>query len=159
MFPYGKEAPYGLSDSFCAIPSADRLKYVPVNEDTCKILVDGQEPDTRGVPSVNRNRSIWGAILCVLERMYPWNGNLQYDYDCKRQKLTVVSRETRIEATAGESHLLVNGKENLMDGAPYVNDMGILVMEVNAVIPHIAGTVCQYDERVQVLRIERRGDI
>ena len=77
----------------------------------------------------------------------------------KRQKLSVVSRETRIEATAGESHLLVNGKENLMDGAPYVNDMGILVMEVNAVIPHIAGTVCQYDERVQVLRIERRGDI
>lgn len=159
MSPYGKEVPYGLSDGFCAIPSADRLKYVPVNQDICKILVDGQEPDTRGVSSVNRNGSIWGAILCVLERMYPWDGNLQYDYDCERQKLTVVSRGTRIEATAGESHLLVNGKENLMDGAPYVNDMGILVMEVNAVIPHIAGTVCQYDERVQVLRIERRGDI
>ena len=31
---------------------------------------------------------------------------------------------------------------------------GALVMEVNALIPHITGTRTQYDDKVNVLRIE-----
>ena len=54
----------------------------------------------------------------------------------------------------GVTHLLVDGKENLMDGQPYLTAEGALVMEVNALIPHITGTRTQYDDKVNVLRIE-----
>ena len=58
-----------------------------------------------------------------------------------------------IIAQAGVTHLLVNGQENLMDGQPYVTDTGILVMEVNAIAPHIDGASCQYDDKIGALRI------
>ena len=57
-------------------------------------------------------------------------------------------------AQVGVTHLLVDGKENLMDGQPYLTAEGALVMEVNALIPHITGTRTQYDDKVNVLRIE-----
>lgn len=38
-------------------------------------------------------------------------------------------------AQVGVTHLLVDGKENLMDGQPYLTAEGALVMEVNALIP------------------------
>ena len=50
--------------------------------------------------------------------------------------------------------LRTDGKENLMDGQPYLTAEGALVMEVNALIPHITGTRTQYDDKVNVLRIE-----
>ena len=37
---------------------------------------------------------------------------------------------------------------------PYLTAEGALVMEVNALIPHITGTRTQYDDKVNVLRIE-----
>ena len=45
------------------------------------------------------------------------------------------------------------GQENLMDGQPYVTDTGILVMEVNAIAPHVAGASAQYDDKIGALRI------
>lgn len=59
-----------------------------------------------------------------------------------------------LTAQVGVTHLLVDGKENLMDGQPYLTAEGALVMEVNALIPHITGTRTQYDDKVNVLRIE-----
>ena len=32
-----------------AIEEIDKIKYIPESEPYCKILVNGQEPDTRGV--------------------------------------------------------------------------------------------------------------
>ena len=42
-------------------------------------MIQGQEPDNRGVPSVNKNGSVWGSVLVILERMLPsplwiWQG-------------------------------------------------------------------------------------
>lgn len=47
----------------------DAAKYQPEDKCYTKILVNGQEPDTRGVRSVNENGRVWGAVLCILERL------------------------------------------------------------------------------------------
>lgn len=145
------------SDMFPGIPEADAVKYEPEDQLYCKVLVNGQEPDTRGVRSVNKNGSIWGAVLCILERMQgQWDGAFTYTYDADEKCLTVESGGATAIARAGRTHLLVNGRENLMDGEPYVTPEGIFVMEVNAIVPYIQNTSCQYDEKVNVLRIEKR---
>lgn len=141
---------------FPRIPEADAVKYEPEDQLYCKVLVNGQEPNTRGVRSVNKNGSIWGAVLCILERMQgQWDGAFTYAYDADQKSLTVSSGGVTAMARAGQTHLLVNGQENLMDGEPYVTPEGIFVMEVNAIVPYIQGTSCQYDEKVNVLRIGR----
>ena len=149
-----EETPPARTDMFPRIPEADAVKYEPEDQLYCKVLVNGQEPDTRGVRSVNKNGSIWGAVLCILERMQSqWGGAFTYAYDADQKSLTVNSGSVTATARAGQTHLLVNGQENLMDGEPYVTPEGIFVMEVNAIVPYIQGTSCQYDEKVNVLRI------
>lgn len=151
---YSKEAPV-ITPAFPAIPLADSCKYVPEDRQYCKILVNGQEPDTRGVRSINKNGSIWGAVLCILERLkLEWGNEFSYTYLPDEKKLILVSGNETVEAEAGRTHLLVNGKENLMDGEPYVTPEGSFVMEVNALIPYIKGVTALYDERVGVFRIE-----
>lgn len=144
-----------VTDDFPPIHDADRVKYTPEDKCYTKILIDGQEPDTRGVRSVNENGSVWGAILCILERLQTIiPGSFVYDWDPNAKTLKVVSGQHTVEAKVGHTHLLVDGKENLMDGQPYLTPEGALVMEVNALIPYIEGTHTQYDDKVQVLRIE-----
>lgn len=151
------EKPPIRQDAFPAIPEADLAKYEPEDQLYCKVLVNGQEPDTRGVRSVNKNGSIWGAVQCILDRMLgQWNNAFSYTYDADEQKLTLESGDTKVIAQTGHTHLLVNGQENLMDGEPYVTPEGIFVMEINAIVPYIQGTSCQYDEKVNVLRVARR---
>ena len=126
-----------------------------MNECFCKILVDGQEPDTREVRSVNKNGSIWGAVLCILERLdLVWGEAFDYQWIPDEQKLILHSGGHTVEAEAGRTHLLVDGSESLMDGEPYLTKEGALVMEVNAIVPYIQGISAQYDEKINVLRIE-----
>ncbi|MCM1064395.1 MAG: hypothetical protein NC420_07975 [Eubacterium sp.] len=153
---YSAQAPE-REDAFPAIPAADALKYQAPEQDYCKILIQGQEPDNGGVPSVNKNGSVWGSVLIILERMlstWPDRNLFTYQFDRDKGMLTVHSGENTILAEAGRTHLLVNGQENLMDGEPYVTERGAFVMEVNALIPYIQNVSCQYDDRVHVLRIE-----
>ncbi|MCM1541680.1 MAG: hypothetical protein NC121_10510 [Blautia sp.] len=153
---YSAQAPE-REDAFPAIPAADALKYQAPEQDYCKILIQGQEPDNGGVPSVNRNGSVWGSVLIILERMlstWPDRELFTYGFDREKGMLTVHSGDNTILAEAGRTHLLVNGQENLMDGEPYVTERGAFVMEVNALIPYIRNVSCQYDDRVHVLRIE-----
>ena len=153
---YPEQAPE-REDAFPAVPAADELKYEAPEQDYCKILIRGQEPDNGGVPSVNKNGSVWGSVLIVLDRMLStWKDKELFTYEFQREsgRLTVCSGGNTIIAEAGRTHLLVNGQENLMDGEPYVTERGAFVMEVNALIPHIQGVSCQYDERVHVLRID-----
>lgn len=145
------------ADAFPAIPAADALKYEAPEQDYCKILIRGQEPDNGGVPSVNKNGSVWGSVLIILERMLStWKDRDLFTYEFQREngRLTVYSGDNTIVAEAGRTHLLVNGQENLMDGEPYVTERGAFVMEVNALIPYIQNVSCQYDDRVRVLRID-----
>lgn len=138
---------------FMPEPEADKAKYTPETEPYCKILVNGQEPDTRGVRSLNKNGRVWGAVICILARLKTETGS-SFDYEYKDGTLTIISGKNRIKAVKGESHLFVNGEESLMDGEPYETPEGIFVMEVNAVIPYISGVKAVYDDKIEVLRIE-----
>ena len=139
---------------FTPIPAADAVKYTPETECYCKIMVNGQEPDFRGVRAVNRNGAIWGNVLCILERMKATDpARMDFTWDAENQRLTLLSGGHTIIAQAGVTHLLVDGAENLMDGQPYVTDTGILVMEVNAIAPHVDGASAQFDDRIGALRI------
>ena len=144
---------------FPAIPEADAVKYVPEDKCYCKILVNGQEPDTRGVRSVNENGAVWGAVLCILERMKSgdWKEDFEWNFNRASEKLTVTTADGKVlEAASHRTHLVVNGAENLMDGEPFLSPEGQLVMEVPAIVSWLPKTSCAYDERVNVLRIERR---
>lgn len=142
-------------DAYTPIPELDRIKYEPETENYCKILVCGQEPDARGVRAVNRNGSIWGNVLCVLERMKQTAPDrFEYTWDPSAGQLTLTSSGHTAIARVGVTHLLLDGRESLMDGQPYVTEEGVLVMEVNAIAPQVADATAQFDERVGVLRIE-----
>lgn len=144
-------------EEFIAIPQADAVKYIPDKEPRCKILVNGQEPDTRGVPSLNKNGCIWGAVQCILDRIPGLNnGRFEYNYSPEDKTLVLKSGEYIVEAQAGRTHLLVNGVENLMDGEPYVNDTGMFVMEVSAIVSYIQGVHAWYDDKVGVFRVETK---
>lgn len=139
-----------------AIPESDLQKYTPEDQLYCKILINGQEPDTRGVRSVNKNGCIWGAVLCILERLkgaVPPEA-FDFNYNEEEKRLTLISDGHTIIAEAGMTHLLVDGKENLMDGEPYVTDTRQFVMEVSAIASYVKGTKAYYDDKVNVFRIE-----
>ena len=140
---------------FYAIPESDRLKYTPEDKEYCKIMFNGQEPDFRGVRAVNKNGSIWGNVICILERIRTTlPGTLDYDWDKINRTLTLKSGGRTVIAECGETHLRIDGNEELMDGAPYLTDEGILVMEVNALAVWIEGASVRYDERIRALRID-----
>ena len=162
--PLTSEAPACLADTpaslrlpqedwIAPIPAADAAKFVPEKENYCKIMVNGQEPDFRGIRAVNRNGAIWGNVMCIVERIKSMQPELM-DYTWDGTTLTVTSGSRTIAAQVGATHLLVDGRENLMDGMPYLSDTGILVMEVNALASQIPGVSVQYDENIRALRIQ-----
>ena len=148
--------PQGLPgrEEYAYTPVENAGKYVPETENYCKIMVNGQEPDFRGVRAVNKNGAVWGNTLCILERMRTYAPEaFTFQWDEKEGLLTVQTAGRTIVARVGATHLLVNGQENLMDGAPYVTEEGILVMEVAAVVSQIEGAASQYDDRIGALRV------
>ena len=141
-------------DFIAPIPAADKKKYVPEKENYCKIMVNGQEPDFRGVRAVNKNGSVWGNVLCILERMKSIvPERMDFSWNAAEGTLTLLSGGHRVIAQVGATHLLVDGQENLMDGQPYVTQEGVLVMEVNAIAPYVEGAAAQFDEKIGALRI------
>lgn len=148
------EQPPIIRPAFPANLKADVQKYIPEAKNYCKILVNGQEPDTRGIRSINENGRVWGAVLCILERIKNINRSIfSYEYNAVDQQLTLISNNQVIIAQTGKTHLLVNDQENLMDGEPYVSPEGIFVMEVNAIVPYIQDVYALYDDKINVLRI------
>ena len=142
---------------FEAIEKIDKIKYIPESEPYCKILVNGQEPDTRGVRSLNKNGRIWGAVICILERLKTeWSEHFDFEYNSDEKILTLKSGEYVVTAECGRTHLRVNGNENLMDGEPYISDSGQFVMEVSAIASYIDGVSAWYDDKVEVFRIETK---
>lgn len=149
-------AVFPASEDFPAsVPELDALKYIPETEHYCKVLVNGQEPDFRGVRSVNRNGAIWGNILCILERMEQIAPDrMNHVWNPDNGTLILTSGENRILARIGETHMLINNQESLMDGQPYLTEEGIPVMEISAIAPFVQGTVSRLDEKIGALRIE-----
>lgn len=77
-----------------------------------QILVNGQEPDTRGVRSVNENGRVWGAVLYILERLQTVIPDaFRYDWNAAGGCLTLHSGGHTVTAQVGVTHLLVDGKE------------------------------------------------
>ena len=146
--------PPASEDYFEPIPEADAVKYIPEAENYCKVLVNGQEPDFRGVRAVYRNGSIWGNVLCILERMERIAPErLEFRWDRDAGTLILRSGPHTVTAQTGKTHLNADGQESLMDGQPWVTPEGILVMEINAIAPWVEGASAQFDEKIGALRI------
>ena len=140
-------------DAFPPLPSADREKYVKKEGVYCKVLLNGQEPNTNGVMSKVDHGSIYSPILYILEAIRGRNPEaFSYTYDNK--VLTLNSGEYHVVAEVGRTHMMVNGEENLLNGQPYENEDGCLILEINAIISYIQGVRAQYDEMANLFRIE-----
>lgn len=154
--PEDTGVPAGLSgrEEYLIPKIAGMDKYVPDKENWCKIMVNGQEPDFRGVRAVNKNGCVWGNVMCVLERMRAIKPEkLDFVWDAGEGKMTLKTGGHTVVVRTGVTHLTVDGRESLMDGAPYVTEEGILVMEVSAAAALVAGAAAQYDDRIGALRI------
>lgn len=147
-----KEGAGDRTDAFPAIPQADAAKYIKQEGLYCKVLVNGQEPDTRGTLSKVDHGSIYSPVLFILESMYRARPEA-FTYTYRNKVLTLDCGDCRVEAEVGRTHMLVNGEENLLNGQPYENENGILIVEINALIPYIDGVKASYDERANLFRI------
>ncbi|MBR2822812.1 MAG: hypothetical protein IKE24_03920 [Clostridia bacterium] len=146
--------PPASEDWAAPIPEADAVKYVPEDENYCKVLVNGQEPDFRGVRAVYRDGAVWGNVLCVLERMKSIAPErMDYGWDRASGVLTLRSGPHSVIARVGGTHMIADGRESLMAGQPFLTREGILVMEINAIAPYVEGASAQFDDRIGALRI------
>ncbi|MFR8033466.1 MAG: glycoside hydrolase family 2 protein [Lachnospiraceae bacterium] len=149
---YGACAPE-VSYGYEAIPEADAAKYVPLDKVYCKVLVNGQEPDTRSILSIVDHGAIYSPILFILERMKSQKPEA-FDYSYENKVLTIRSGGHVVQAEVGRTHLLVDGEENLLNGQPYENEDRVFIVEINAVVPYIQGVSSWYDDKINVFRIE-----
>jgi len=138
---------------FNRIPEADALKYTPDTKLLCKVLVNGQEPDTRSTLSVVDHGSVYSPVLYILGYLKGMN-ICAFDFVYEDGSLVITSSEYNINAKTGRTYLLVNGNENLMSGQPYIDGNGEFIMEINAIISYIKGVKAWYDDKVNVFRIE-----
>lgn len=139
--------------AFGSIPESDAAKFVPADKLYCKVLVNGQEPNTYGVLSVVDHDSVYSPILYILENMHKGRPET-FDYDFDNGVLRLRSGGREVSAEVGRTHLLVDGEENLLNGQPYLNEDGVLMVEINAVITYIGGVRAFYDPKANVFRIE-----
>ncbi len=134
---------------FTPIPGADAAKYMPDEKIWCKVLINRDEADTRGYRCEYLNDAVYGPIIYILERIErSFPGRVAYTLDGKR--LTIKSGETSLVLEVGHTHMLVNGKENLLNGEPYIED-GLFIAELSAILPHICDEA-YYDENVNLYR-------
>ena len=136
--------------SFDAIPEADRVKFTPSDKTYCKVVINGSEPDMRGIMPEYINEAVYGPIEIVLDRIAD-TGALSYTRNGK--KLRIVTGADVIELEAGRTHMLINGEENLLNGEPYLTD-DRMIAEISAVVPHIVGASTYYDDKVDMYRIK-----
>lgn len=139
-------------DDFPANALADAAKYTKREGLYCKVLVNGQEPDTHGIMSRVDNGSIYSPILYILKSMHGGRPEA-FSYSYQDQVLTIDSGGYHVEMEAGHTHMLVNGEENLLNGQPFEDAEGNLIVEINAVISYIQGVSAGYDEMANLFRI------
>lgn len=148
-----KAGAFVRADAFPANERADAAKYVKRDGVYCKVLVNGQEPNTNGTLSKVDNGAIYSPVLFILERMHGGRPEA-FSYSFENNVLTIDSGDNHVTAEVGRTHLQVNGEENLMNGEPYINDDGYLIVEINAIIGYIQGVKAYYDEIANLFRIE-----
>ncbi|MCL2404780.1 MAG: beta galactosidase jelly roll domain-containing protein [Defluviitaleaceae bacterium] len=141
--------------TFAPIPQADASKYTPDSRVYCSVVINnGHEVDTKGNRTLYLNGAVWGPILIILDRIKSTlPGALDYTYDQVTHMLTVISGKNKMVANIGQTHLQINGADNLMDGEPTLRN-GMLWMEINAIVSHIQGITAIYDEGVHIYRVD-----
>ena len=135
------------------IPQADILKYEKPDKLYCKVLINGQEPDTRGTLSVVDHDGVFSPVLYILEALHRQRPDL-FDWSYEDGVLEVNSGDTHAVAQTGHTCILVNGEENLMNGQPFFNANGTFLMEIGPLMACIHGIHAWYDDKIQVFRIE-----
>ncbi|MBQ3425796.1 MAG: hypothetical protein IJH37_01490 [Clostridia bacterium] len=142
----------GNTYAFDAIPEADKVKYTKPDKVMVKVVINGSEPDMRGISPENINGAVYGPIEIVLQRIaQEIPEKLSYKRDA--DKLIIVTGSKTIELEAGHTHMLINGEENLLNGEPYITD-GRMIAEISAIAPHIEGASAFYDDKVDMYRIK-----
>ncbi|UOQ86404.1 glycoside hydrolase family 2 protein [Gracilibacillus salinarum] len=140
--------------SFETIAEADAVKYQEPDHIYCKVVVNGQEPNTYGILSIYEHGSVYSPLLFILESMKRDFSHLfDYHYDEQNGVLTIKSEGRTVIAEQGRTHLLVDGEENLLNGEPYKDSNEAFIVEINAVISYIKGVISCYDEKASLFRI------
>lgn len=140
--------------AFEPIPEADKAKYVPVDENRCKVLINADEVDMRGEWAHYINDAVYGPIIYVIDRInrvYP--ERIKYEYDEAEGLLVIENGGHKIELQKGHTHMIADGAENLLNGEPYINENGVFIAEISAVAPFFEGARTWYDENVSLYRI------
>jgi len=137
---------------FKAIPEADSVKYTALEKTSCKVVLDGQKLNTN---NMYEHGSIYSPILVILEKIKKTKPYLfDYDYEVEKGILTIISNNTTVMVERGRTHMVVDGDENLLNGAPYINKDGYFIAEINAIVPFIKDISSFYDEKSNEFRIE-----
>ncbi len=143
------------SYEFKPVPEADRAKYTPEDTIICKVLIDADEADTRGIKVEYINDAVYGPVTYILDRvMRSYPDKVKYSYDADAGRLVFTSGENRVELIKGHTHMLLNGAESLLNGEPVIDSDGIMIAEISAIAPFIDGASAYYDENVNLYRIE-----
>ena len=138
---------------FSSIPEADEVKYKKSDKVTCKVLVNGQEPNTFGVLSIVEHESVFSPVIPIFTSMAKARPDvLSVEYD--NGTLVLKSGGHTVVAKTGHTHLIADGEENLMGGQPFIGQNGAFMMEINAIAGYIQGVKAHYDEKIGVYRIE-----
>ena len=141
--------------TFTANPQADKNNYTQDTHTYCSVVINnGYEVDTKGNRTQYLDGAVWGPILIILARIKSTLPTaLDYTYNETTHELTVKSGQNEITANLGQTHLQINGAENLMNGEPTLKN-GHLWMEINAIVSHIEGISAIYDESVHIYRVD-----
>lgn len=134
------------------IPMADAVKYVKKDKVTCKVLVNGQEPNTYGNLSIVMNDSVFSPVVPIFEAMHRGRPEA-FDMTYEDGTLTISSKGHTVVARVGYTHMKVDDGEILMGGQPFINENGFFMMEINAIAGYIDGVSSYYDDKIEVYRI------
>ena len=118
------------------------------------LIVNNKIVDLKGEKAYQQT-GVFGPIIPVLDAIKAVDSRiLNYNYNADKKQLTMTSGKNTIIATVGESHLIVNGEENLMNGEPELHDKGSLCMEINTIISFIENVNGILDEDAKTYIIE-----
>jgi len=153
---------FKISDAAPAVSPYERMrttkithaKYKPSSKLYYRVLVNGKDVNMGGSNRVYEQTGVFGPIIPVLRSIKAINPDcVDYTYDAETKTLTMTSGNNTIVASAGRTHLLVNGEENLMNGEPEIHDGGTFCMEINTMVSYIEGVKCVVDENMGILSI------
>lgn len=156
-FNYGNMAPAISPYERMHTTKITRSKYKADTKTYYKVVVNGREVNMNGSKKVYEQIGIFGPILPILNDIIVINPDtLRYAYDSSKGELIMESGNYTVVADIGNTHLLINGEENLMNGEPGLHEEDFC-MEIDTMVSYIRGVHAEVDEDVHLYRITVPG--